>query len=77
MYTTQNDMVLKYMREHHSITQAEATEHCACTRLPSRIFDLRQAGHKIIHNWVEAPNRFGRMVRFKEYMLVKSEGDQA
>ena len=70
---SQNEMILRYLREHHSITQAEATQHCACTRLPSRIYDLRKAGHKIIPNWVEAPNRFGRMVRFKEYMLVKGE----
>lgn len=70
---SQNDMILKYLREHHSITQAEATLHCACTRLPSRIYDLKQAGNKIIFNWVTAPNKFGQMVRFKEYMLVKGE----
>lgn len=75
MITSQNEMILKYLREHYSITQAEATQHCACTRLPSRIHDLKRAGNNIIYNWVTAPNRFGRMVRFKEYMLVK--GDQA
>lgn len=70
---SQNEMILRYMREHHSITQAEATQHCACTRLPSRIYDLRRAGHIIIDNVCEAPNRFGKMTRFKEYMLVKGE----
>ena len=45
---TQNEKVLKYMREHGSITALEAVMCLRILRLSARICDLRRSGHKIV-----------------------------
>lgn len=44
---TQNEKVLKYMREHGSISSMEAFGTLHITRLSARIFDLRKSGYNI------------------------------
>ena len=41
---SQNTMILRYLRERGTITQAEAYSYFACSRLASRICDLRKKG---------------------------------
>lgn len=41
---SQNWKVLKYIKEHGSITQLEASDHLRITRLPARVHDLRAIG---------------------------------
>lgn len=43
-----NDMVLRFMREFGYITQKEAVRTLNCYRLSARIHDLRRRGHNII-----------------------------
>ena len=71
----QKQLILKYMREHGGITQAEATRELGCYRLGARIWDLKHEGHMILTVTKEAENRFGKIARFAEYRLI--QGGQA
>ena len=54
---TQCKMILGYMKEHGSITALDAfKEPILCMRLPSRIWDLKQAGHKIKKVMITVPS---------------------
>lgn len=66
---TQNQRILDYIEEHGGITQREADDYLAITRLPSRIFDLRDEGYNIVGEWVKGKNRFGEPVRVKRYRM--------
>lgn len=68
---TQNEMILDYLRNKGSLTQAKAIEEFGCYRLPARICDLRRMGHTIPKTIQKAYNRFGKEVRFAEYRLVE------
>jgi hypothetical protein len=70
---TQNQRILDYIEEHGGITQREADDYLAITRLPSRIFDSRDQGYNIVGEWVKGKNRFGEPVRVKRYRLVDAE----
>lgn len=39
--------ILKHLRDEGPITQLQAIQKFGCFRLSARIYDLRQAGHKI------------------------------
>ena len=67
---TQTDDILAYMKEHGSITQAEAYT-LGCTRLPSRIYDLKQAGYSIAYEWKKVANRRGGHSTVKAYRLAE------
>lgn len=68
---TQCSRILQFMREHGSITQAEAAEELGCWRLGARIWDLRSRGHQIRRELVTGKNRFGNNVRFARYSLIQ------
>jgi hypothetical protein len=68
---TQADDILAYMKEHGSITQMEAYT-LGCTRLPSRIFDLKQAGYNIGYEWAKVANRRGGHSTIKKYKLMEA-----
>lgn len=65
---TQNDRILAHMVSAGGITQQEANELYGCTRLSARIYDLKHLGHRIDRIWREAPNRYGEMTRFAQYV---------
>lgn len=44
---TQNDEILKHLKEGNEINQLSALERFGCMRLAARILDLRSRGHKI------------------------------
>ena len=50
---TQEQAILARLRNGHSITPIYALRHFGCFRLGARVWDLRQAGHKIISRMVE------------------------
>ena len=58
----QNKAILKYLQDGNSITGIEALNMFGCLRLPSIIWDIKQAGHKIDKVTVELNNgkRVGR-----------------
>ena len=66
---SQKDMILRYLKERGTITQNEAFAYFACTRLASRICDLKKEGYNISSTWKSAKNRYGVVCSFKEYRL--------
>lgn len=68
---SQNEMILDYLRQNGSITQAEAISQFGCYRLGARIYDLKQRGHKVIKTIEKGQNRFGLPTRYARYALVK------
>lgn len=68
----QCDQILDYMRRFGSISTMEAFTDLGCTRLPSRIHELRKQ-YEIKDDVVTAKNRFGKTVSFKRYYLKKEE----
>ena len=74
MKDTQVKRVLRFMREHGSITSLEAIENFGCTRLAAVI-------HKIRHVWnididmemVSVRNRYGETCRVARYRLAAAE----
>ena len=69
---SQTDMILALMRRRKKgITGKDAYKYAHSMNLPQRIYDLKQRGHKIVDNYVEATNDFGEKYRVKQYRLVK------
>lgn len=72
MKETQCDMILRYLRENGSITQAEAVEEFGCYRLGARIWDLKNRyGYTIKRETVTKKNRYGKTVSFAKYTLIE------
>lgn len=67
---TQADDILAYMKEHGSITQAEAYT-LGCTRLSGRIWDLKHEGYNITSEWRKVANRRGGHSTVKAYKLAE------
>ena len=65
----QCERVLQYMIDNGGISSVEAFHELGCTRLGSRIHDLRKRGHCITDVYVDALNRHGDKVRYKRYTL--------
>ena len=66
---TQNDRILRYMRDFGSITQIEAMRDLGVMRLASRISDLKSRGYQIKTTWESSRNRYGEAVSYKRYRL--------
>ena len=47
MIFSQNNRILAYLRQGHSLTPLVALRMFGCFRLAARIWDLRQHGHEI------------------------------
>ena len=62
----QEDLVLRYMKDHKGITSMEAFKYLGVTRLSAKIFELRKK-YIIKDIWLESENRYGQKVRFKKY----------
>lgn len=68
---TQCQRVLKYMESHVGITQKQAMDMLGVSRLPSRIYELREQGYNITFVWKKVENRFHETTRIKQYRLIK------
>ncbi len=69
---SQCEMIIKYIREFGSITTLQAFRDLGCTRLASRINDLKNQGYRFRDKYVTSKNRYGVKVSYKKYYL---EGD--
>lgn len=71
---TQNDLVLKYLNEHGSITTYESYSKLFVTRLSARIYNLK---HKyqvdFEEEWIHSRNIYGQPIRYKKYILKRKE----
>lgn len=66
---SQNKRVLEWLARWRSITQREAMSSLGISRLAARVYDLREAGHKIEREWVTVTNRWGEECRVARYRL--------
>ena len=66
---TQNQRIIKYIRQYGSITQAEAANDLGCYRLGARIWELKRDGYKIKTDTVTYKNSEGNRVTFARYSL--------
>ena len=69
---TQNERILKYIKEFGSITQYEALQDLGVMRLASRISDLRRMGYPIQSEVVAVKNRFDETCYVKRYTIKES-----
>lgn len=63
----QEDLVLRYMKDHKGITSMEAYK-IGVTRLSAVIFNLRKK-YDIKDVWIKSVNRYGVDVRYKRYSI--------
>lgn len=68
----QCEMIINYIKEFGSITTLQAFRDIGCTRLASRINDLKNQGYRFRDEFVTSKNRRGVKVSYKKYYL---EGD--
>lgn len=66
---TQEERVLRWLRERGSITSLEAFREFGITRLSGRIFNLRKSGYEIVSERETTKNRYGENVSFAKYIL--------
>lgn len=67
---SQCNEILEYIENHGSITSMEAFQEIGCTRLASRIHDLKRLGHNISSEMVSGKNRKKQTVQYKRYQIV-------
>lgn len=73
MKITQNDRILRHLKDHGSITSLEAMQEYGIMRLASRINDLKCMGYNIISETITSKNRYNESVHFSEYRLAEKE----
>ena len=69
--TTQKDRVLRYLKENGSITPMDALREFGIMRLAAVIFELRADKNNIITEPETRVNRYGDVVTYARYRLVK------
>jgi hypothetical protein len=67
--TTQEQVIIKLMIEDYT-SAVDAFKQAGTIKLGARVSELRH-DFKIIDRWIQTKNKFGNMVRFKEYKIVK------
>ena len=66
---SQLDQILAALENGDSLTALDALEDFGCSRLASRISDLKRRGVPIASRMVTRRNRYGRLCRVAEYYL--------
>lgn len=66
---TQKEMVLRYIREHGSITTLESMKKLLILDLQSIIRTLRNEGYDITDEYITKKNIYGSTSTFKRYYL--------
>lgn len=67
----QEQVILKHLQKHKSITSMEAIKLYGFTRLSATIFNLRKSGIKIGMVWEYGVNRYGNSIKWGRYFLIK------
>ncbi|MBO5922796.1 MAG: helix-turn-helix domain-containing protein [Bacteroidaceae bacterium] len=71
----QCELILKYIRDFGSITSWQAYEDLGVIRLPSRIFELKEAGYEFSKKRVYTKNRYGIKTYYDEFYLKEQTGN--
>lgn len=66
---TQCERIVQYMKDFGSITTLQAFTDLGCTRLASRVTDLKKQGYDIKSEFVSSKNRYDETVSYKKYYL--------
>lgn len=67
----QCDIVLRHLRDHGSITAAEAVYEYGIMRLGARVADLKKAGVPIVSEFERGINRYGERVCYCRYRILQ------
>lgn len=73
MKITQNNRILRHLKDYGSITSLEAMTEYGIMRLASRINDLRGQGIAIVSEVGTAKNRYGETTHFAIYKLKEEK----
>ena len=65
--------ILKYIREHGSISSLEAMQELGILRRASRISDLKQDGYRFRTEREAGKNRYGEKTTYTRYYLIEAE----
>ena len=71
----QKEQLIKYFKEHFSITTLECMQKLMILDLQGIIRDLKSDGHKIESFWISKKNMYGDIKKFKRYYLIKDDID--
>lgn len=66
---SQNDKVLRHLRDYGSISSMEAMQEYGIMRLASRISDLKRAGIPIHREMIAGKNRYGEPTSYARYSM--------
>lgn len=67
---TQNDLILKHLRQHKTITRLQAVKKFGCLNLWARIAELKAMGKKIGGHMVRVRTRYG-FTSVMQYYLAR------
>ena len=73
MGMTQNDRILRHLKDYGSIDPMTAIQDYGITRLGARIWDLKERGHLIQTDMVRARNRYGEPTHYAKYTYKGEE----
>lgn len=68
----QKDIIYQHLVDNGSITSMEAYTQYGITRLSGRIHDLRKEGKNIVSIREKDRNRYGRMIVYDRYVLMRN-----
>lgn len=68
---TQNERILRHLRDRGSITAIEAMQDYGVMRLASRVSDLKRSGHTIHREMIGGKNRYGEPTSYARYTLLE------
>ena len=66
---SQIDRILAVLESGGTLTALDALEDFGCSRLASRITDLKRRGVPVASRMVQRLNRYGRLCRVAEYYM--------
>lgn len=68
--------ILQYVAENGSISSLEAIKEFGCTRLASRICDIKKMGYTVVKEREKSQNRYGNTVHYTRYHIIEGVIDQ-
>ena len=66
---SQIDQILAVLESGGTLTALDALEDFGCSRLASRITDIKRRGYPVASRMVTRRNRYGRLCRVAEYYM--------
>lgn len=72
---TQNEKIMRHLRDCGSITALEAMSEYGIMRLASRVSDLRREGAPIVRTMERGKNRYGEVTHYAKYKLEERDNE--